>query len=61
MDSFAAELQIPFPMRLENPHVIAPSQVRVYRQNMNCIHSFCLGPTCVGVKSARVYGIMAFW
>ncbi|KXZ47102.1 hypothetical protein GPECTOR_38g339 [Gonium pectorale] len=27
MDSFAAELQIPFPVRLENPHVIAASQV----------------------------------
>ncbi|PNW86513.1 hypothetical protein CHLRE_02g089608v5 [Chlamydomonas reinhardtii] len=29
MDSFAGELQIPFPVRLENPHIIAPSQVWV--------------------------------
>ncbi|GIL94350.1 hypothetical protein Vretimale_579 [Volvox reticuliferus] len=29
MDSFAAELQIPFPVRLENPHVIAANQVWV--------------------------------
>ena len=26
--SFAAELQLPFPITLENPHVIDPSQVR---------------------------------
>ncbi|EFJ52319.1 hypothetical protein VOLCADRAFT_30322, partial [Volvox carteri f. nagariensis] len=29
MDSFAGELQIPFQVRLENPHVIEPSQVWV--------------------------------
>ena len=28
LDSFAAELALPFPVRLENPHVIDPSQVR---------------------------------
>ncbi len=28
LDTFAAELQLPFPMRLENPHVIADSQAR---------------------------------
>lgn len=27
LDSFAQELQVPFPVQLENPHVIAPSQV----------------------------------
>lgn len=27
LDSFAAELGLPFPVRLENPHVIDPSQV----------------------------------
>ena len=27
LDSFAFELQLPFPIRLENPHIIAPSQV----------------------------------
>jgi len=29
MSSFAHELQVPFPVRLENPHVIEPSQVWV--------------------------------
>lgn len=28
LDSFASELQIPFNVRLENPHIIQPSQVR---------------------------------
>lgn len=27
LDSFAHELQLPFEIRLENPHIIAPSQV----------------------------------
>lgn len=27
LDSFAQELQLPFPISLENPHVIDPSQV----------------------------------
>ncbi|KAF3778449.1 Regulator of telomere elongation helicase 1-like protein [Nymphaea thermarum] len=29
MESFALELNLPFPVRLENPHVISPSQVWV--------------------------------
>ena len=29
MDSFALELKVPFPIRLENPHVIAPEQIWV--------------------------------
>lgn len=28
LDSFAQELQIPFPVQLENPHVISPRQVK---------------------------------
>lgn len=28
LESFAAELQLEFPIRLQNPHIIAPSQVR---------------------------------
>lgn len=27
MESFAHELQLPFPVQLQNPHIIAPSQV----------------------------------
>ena len=27
MNSFAHELKLPFPVRLENPHVIGPGQV----------------------------------
>ena len=30
MDSFAHELQLPFRVTLENPHVIDPSQVCAY-------------------------------
>ena len=29
LDSFAAEFRIPFPVRLENPHVIDPTQILV--------------------------------
>ena len=29
LDSFAHELQLPFEIRLQNPHIIAPSQVWV--------------------------------
>ncbi len=29
LDSFASEFQLPFPIRLENPHVISPHQVFV--------------------------------
>ena len=29
LSSFAAELQVPFPITLENPHIIASNQVRL--------------------------------
>jgi Rad3-related DNA helicase len=31
LDSFAHELQLPFEVRLENPHIIQPSQVCAVR------------------------------
>ena len=41
LDSFANELQLPFPITLENPHVIDRSQVRVSSSAMELVHSTC--------------------
>ena len=36
MDSYAAELMIPMNIRLENPHVVKPEQVRPMLRALSC-------------------------
>jgi regulator of telomere elongation helicase 1 len=40
LDSFAQELQIPFPVQLENPHVTSASQVSsLHHFGMNTVYA----------------------
>lgn len=43
LDSFAHELQLPFKISLENPHVIDPSQVCLKPHRLSsCVTAACL-------------------
>lgn len=53
LDSFAHELQLPFKISLENPHVIDPSQVCLKPHELSpCFASACpqhYSPACASV------------
>ena len=51
LDSFAAQFQMDFPVRLENPHVIDPHQVQCLFV-LRCLHAMI---RCYGSDGAYKY------
>jgi regulator of telomere elongation helicase 1 len=42
MDAFREDMKLPFPVQLENPHVIEKNQVRLYFQQVYMIKAYSL-------------------
>ena len=57
LDSFANELQLPFPITLENPHVIDRSQVRVSSSAMGWSTAHASGRMVPGGAAAAALTI----
>ena len=59
LDSFANELQLPFPITLENPHVIDRSQVRVRSGTMGQSAASASGRAVPGSGAAAAFTLHA--
>ena len=76
LESFAFEMQIPFPIRLENSHIISPSQIWIgviksgptnkklncnYEQRSNIDYIMELGNTVVNFSKQISFGVLVFF